>query len=52
MSEERKMILEKIDELPEKYKSYITGYAAGVIDAKSKPEDGNKKKALDIPPAG
>ena len=35
MSEDKQKLLAQINELPDKYKSFITGYAAGVIDAKA-----------------
>ena len=44
MSEEKKMILEKIDELPDEAKAFITGYAAGVIAATDKKDQDDKKE--------
>lgn len=38
MAEDRKIDLAQIDQLPDTYKSYILGYAAGVIDAKAEQE--------------
>lgn len=38
MSEDKKKILAQIDDLPEEEKAFITGYAAGVVAASTKPE--------------